>query len=85
MAGVGVSRFAAEAKYSSEKERMEAPRTVVAMLVVVEKVESIAETEIGVIDICGLAVEVGGEEGRILSLRVSVDREGISIAVQLVS
>lgn len=80
-----MSRFAAEAKYSSEKERMEAPRTVVAIFVVAEKVESIAEAGIAVIDICGLAVEAGGEEGRILSLRVSMDREGISIAVKLVS
>lgn len=78
-----MSRFAAEAKYSSEKETMEAPRTVVVRFVVVEKVESICEGMIVEIDVCGLVVEVGEDEGRILSLLVCVESEGISIAVQI--
>lgn len=46
--GVGVSKFAAEAKYSSEKDSIEAPSTVVVMFVEVENVVSIKAAGTGV-------------------------------------
>jgi hypothetical protein len=47
MGGVGVSRLLAAAKYSSEKERMRAPRVADVRFVVRAKVASISEAGIG--------------------------------------
>lgn len=68
-----MSRLEARAKYSSERERMEAPRTVVVRFVVVEKVVSIKVEGIGVMEV----------EGRILSSMVSGGKVGISMVVKI--
>lgn len=80
MAGVGVSRFEAEAKNWSEKETTDAPRTEVVRFVVLEKVVSICEAGTELTDSWGLVVGVAKDKGRIFSSTVSGGMEGISIA-----
>ena len=63
-----MSRFEADAKYSSEKDTIDAPRTVVVMFVEVENVVSMREAGTGVT--VTLDVEEP-DEGRTFSTTVS--------------